>query len=205
MKWDDASRVDTSMDQLFIQDLQRELARYRIHDQGKTHSDKTRKRGSKGGARVRLKRQGLRRVPLPSIILANVQSLRNKTDELQANVINQHKYRDACIMAFSETWLMPTDTDSDLTISGFGAPVRLDRDSGATGKSQGGGVCVYLNQRWCNNVTVRESICTADIELLSVSVRPFYIPREFPQLFLTVVYIYILKRTPKMLLILLRE
>lgn len=93
------------MDQLLIQDLQRELARYRTHDQSKTHSDKNkiRKRGRKGGARVRLICQGLRRVPLPSIVLANVQSLKNKTDELQANIINQHKYRDACIMAFSET------------------------------------------------------------------------------------------------------
>lgn len=85
---------------------------------------------------------------------------------------------------------MPTDTDSGLIISGFGAPVRLDSDRDATGKFQGGGVCVYLDQRWCNNITVRESLCTADIELLSVSVRPFYLPREFPQLFLTVVYIH---------------
>ena len=29
-----------------------------------------------------------------------------------------------------------------------------------------------------------------DIELLSVSLRPLYLPREFPQLFVTVVYIH---------------
>ena len=33
-------------------------------------------------------------------------------------------------------------------------------------------------------------MCTADIELLSVSVRPFYLPREFPQIFVTIVYIH---------------
>ena len=105
----------------------------------------------------------LRRIPLPSIILANVQSLRNKTDELQANSNYLHEYRNACIMAFSETWLSSRDSDADLSISGFGAPVRLDRDAESTGKSQGGGVC--------SNITVRESICTADIELLSLFAR----------------------------------
>lgn len=33
-------------------------------------------------------------------------------------------------------------------------------------------------------------IFLADIKLLSVSVRPFYFPREFPQLFVNVVYIH---------------
>lgn len=37
-------------------------------------------------------------------------------------------------------------------------------------------------------VVVRETICK-DIEL-SVSLRPFYLPREFPQLFFTVVFIH---------------
>ena len=85
--------------------------------------------------------------PLPYIILANAQSLRNKIDDLQANSNYLQEYRNACIMAFSETWLSSKDTDTDLSISGFGAPVRLDRDAEATGKSQGGGVCVYINQR----------------------------------------------------------
>ena len=37
---------------------------------------------------------------------------------------------------------------------------------------------------------VREKICTPDLELLSISIRPFYLPREFPQLFFTLVYIH---------------
>ncbi len=39
-------------------------------------------------------------------------------------------------------------------------------------------------------VIVRESLRTPDIELLSVSLRPFYLPREFPQLFVMLVYIH---------------
>ena len=51
-------------------------------------------------------------------------------------------------------------------------------------------MCLYVNERWCKNVIVREQLCTPDIELLSVSLRPLYLPREFPQLFVTVVYIH---------------
>ncbi|XDV25563.1 hypothetical protein PO909_029463 [Leuciscus waleckii] len=54
----------------------------------------------------------------------------------------------------------------------------------------GGGVCVYINERWCKNYTVRDSHCSEDIELLSLSVRPYYLPREFGQVFVTVVYIH---------------
>lgn len=90
-------------------------------------------------------------------------------------------------MAFSETWLSSRDTDVDLSVSGFGA---LIIDAASTLNSPGGGGCIYINQPWCNNVTVRESICMADIQMLSVSVHPFYLPREFPQIFVTVVYIH---------------
>ncbi|KAK0136692.1 hypothetical protein N1851_027139 [Merluccius polli] len=55
------------------------------------------------------------------------------------------------------------------------------QDPAITRKTRGGG---------CRTVVVRESLCTPDIELLCVSLRPFYLPREFPQIFLTVVYIH---------------
>lgn len=88
-------------------------------------------------------------------------------------------------MAFTETWLTAEDTDCDLTIS-FGAPIRWDRGAYTTGKSQGGGVCLYVNQWWYTIIPVRETMCTADIELLSMSVRPSYLPCEFPQIFNTI-------------------
>ncbi len=155
---------------------------------GRSH--KIRKRGRRGGARLKLKKQSLSRIPLPSIMLSNVQSLWNKTDELQAQARYSHDFRNACLLAFTETWLSDRDSDADLETDGFGAPIRLDRDAAVTGKSSGGGVCLYINQRWCKSVTVREKLCTADIELLSVSLRPPYLPREFPQIFVTLVYIH---------------
>ena len=70
-------------------------------------------------------------------------------------------------------------------IKGFGCPSRLDRDKQTTGKEKGRNVCLYVNERWSKIVIVPEQLCTPYIELLSVSLRPMYLPREFPQLFVT--------------------
>ncbi len=157
-----------------------------------TNKKKKTRRGRKKKSRVRarLKRERGKHQPLPSVILANVRSIRNKTDELQANVTYMYEYRTAAILAFMETWLSSNDSDGSLYVDGFGTPTRLDRDSQLTGKKHGSGVCLYVNKRWCSSVTVRERLCTADIELLAVSLRPFYLPREFPQLFFILVYIH---------------
>ena len=69
-------------------------------------------------------------------------------------------------------------------------PLLSDRDSEGTGKQHGGGVCLYVNTRWCSTVIVREKLCIPDIELLAISLRPFYLPREFPQLFIILMYIH---------------
>ena len=60
-------------------------------------------------------------------------------------------------------------------------PISTDRDKIGTGKSQGGWVFLYMNEWWCDrsSLTVRKRQCTADIELLSVSLRPTYLPRDF--------------------------
>ena len=52
-------------------------------------------------------------------------------------------------------------------------------------------MCVYVNERWCNasNIIVRKQVCTRDVEMLSLSFRPKYLPREFGQVFVTTVYI----------------
>lgn len=149
---------------------------------------KVRKRGRRGGVRQRLKRLTLRRIPLPSMLLCNAQSIRNKMDKIQASVTHLETFRDACVMAFTETWLTPEDLDTDLTLTGLGAPVRLDR----------GGVCLYVNQRWCKHITVRETVCTTDIELCLCPCGPITSPVNFPNYF-SRLYTYILKPTQKML------
>ena len=36
-------------------------------------------------------------------------------------------------MAFTETWPTTTDSDSDMAVTGFGEPVRLERDASTMG------------------------------------------------------------------------
>lgn len=162
-----------------------------LNSNKKTRKTKVTRRGlKKGGVRARLKRETHKQRALPSIILANVRSLRNKLDELQACVNHLHEFRTASVLAFTESWLNNNDDDGMLHIDGFSPPLRLDRDSERTGKQHGGGVCLYVNNSWCSTVKVREKLCTTDIELLVVSLRPYYLPREFPQLFIILVYIH---------------
>lgn len=118
----------------------------RDHGSHTNSTRRIRKRGKRGGVRLRFKRQQLSRIPLPSVIMANVQSLRNKVDELQGNVRFHKDFKDCGVLAFSETWLSERDHDSDLYLDGFGTPFRLDHNAKVTGKTQGGGVCLYVNK-----------------------------------------------------------
>ena len=95
------------------------------------------KRGRKGGVRQRLRKME-NMPPLPLMILANVRTLKGlNMDELRANATFVNEYRDACLMAFTETWFNKNVGDRGTFIKGFGCPTRLDRDKQTTGKEQG--------------------------------------------------------------------
>ena len=49
------------------------------------------------------------------------------------------------------------------------------------GKRKGGGLAVFVNDRWCNpgHIIIKEHICRKGIELLAVSMRPYYLRKEF--------------------------
>ena len=145
-----------------------------------------RKRGHKGGVKERLRRRN-HKPPLPSIILSNVRSIRNKVDTLDALCKFDCDYRNAGVICLTETWLTDMDTDNSVMISNF-TSFRCDRDAN-NGKQKGGGVCVYINNKWCGNNHIVTSSCQPDIELLSLSVRPYYLPREFPVINIIAVYI----------------
>lgn len=71
-----------------------------------TRKPKKRKWGERGAVWLRLREQQLTYIPLPSMVMGNVQSLRNKLEVLQGNVHFLREYRDSYIMAFTESWLM---------------------------------------------------------------------------------------------------
>lgn len=150
---------------------------------------KTRKRGCRGGNKVKNRRRG-RKPVLPSVIMGNVNSLCNKVDELSACVRFDRLYRQSSLLCFTETWLTEGTPDSHVDLDGFTLH-RMDRDLSRTVQESGGGVCAFVNERWCHpdHATVKERISNENIELLVVSCRPYYLPREISHVLVTVVYI----------------
>ncbi len=102
-----------------------------------------RKRGKRAGVLVRLRRRAFR-PPLPTILLANVQSLDNKLCELRARISYQRETRDCCVICLTETWMSAMVPDSAIELTGFSVH-RSDRTKELTGKSRGGGVFVSIS------------------------------------------------------------
>ncbi|KAK0143498.1 hypothetical protein N1851_018336 [Merluccius polli] len=75
-----------------------------------------------------------------------------------------------------ETWFNRDVPDNFVQVDGF-SHVRLDRDENS-GKTGGGGVCIYIKDSWCSNFAIRDTICNPDLELL-----------EFSNIFVCAVYI----------------
>lgn len=135
-----------------------------------------RKRGNRAGILVKVRRRQ-HRPTLPTILLANVQSLENKLDEFRARLQFQRESRDCHVFAFTETWLEPTLEDSAILPDGLSV-FRQDRTS-ESGKTKGGGVCLFVNKRWCNDTQVISAGCSPHLEHVMIRCRPYYLPREF--------------------------
>lgn len=140
---------------------------------------KLRRRGRRGGIQLRLRRRGM--------ILSNARSLRSKMEALRTNMRVCFEYREAGLLVFTETWLHKDIPNSLIELEGFSL-VRADRNE-TSGKSRGGGICVFVSDSWCRNHSVRETVCSPDTELLCISLRPFYLPREFGNIVICSVYV----------------
>ncbi|KAK1784264.1 hypothetical protein P4O66_003712, partial [Electrophorus voltai] len=145
-------------------------------------------KGCDASKRPRRKRAGIRnrlrtwahRAPLPSILLANVQPLDNKLDNLQVPPVPE-----------GHSGLQPTLLHRIMAEpSGTKPSYRMDRTADS-GKSRGGGVCVMVNNSWCNDVSVvtLARSCSSNLELLALKFHPFYIPHEFTSVIVDTVYI----------------
>lgn len=146
-------------------------------------------RGCRVGAKVRMRRWRYKPF-LPSIIMGNVNSLMNKSTELEALLKMDRTYRECSLFFLTETWLADTIPDSAVNMPGF-TLVRADREAEKCGKTKGGGLALHVNNMWCHpgHITVKERICSRDVEVLAVSLRPYYVPREFSHIVAMVVYI----------------
>ncbi len=149
--------------------------------------ERGRKRGKRGGIRARL-RANPTRPALPTLMLSNVRSLENKLDLIQLTRSIQHEARDCCVFVFTETWLNNNIPDSAIQLNKLTC-YRADRDKTPSGKSRGGGLCLYINKEWCNNAAVLSKHCSPLVEFMFVKCRPFYLPREFTAIVIAAVYI----------------
>ena len=126
-----------------------------------------RKRGKRGGVRTRCRRRGPR-VPVPTVVSGNVRSLRNKMDELTALRRWNFAHHEASMLCLSETWLQENkDPDTAYAMDGFSL-IRSDRDE-KSGKSRGGGVCAYVNEKWCKNTAIFDKFWDLNTEYLTLS------------------------------------
>ncbi len=144
-------------------------------------------RGRCAGIRNRLRKRA-HSPPLPSILLANVQSLENKMDNLRVRISFQRDIRDCNILCLTETWLTPTVPVTAVTPSDNFSVLRMDRTAEAR-KTKGGGVCFMINKKWCDprNISILSRSCSPHLEHLSIICRPFYLPREFSSIVITAV------------------
>ncbi len=110
-------------------------------------------------ALVKLHQRGLR-TPLPSIHLANLRSLPNKTDKLLLLSQTNKDFFNFCCSVFH----------------------------GNLAESRGSGMCFYINETWCTDVTVLK-MCCSDLKMLFNNCKPFYSPREICSFILVSVYI----------------
>ncbi len=136
---------------------------------------------------MKLCQRGLR-TPLPSIHLANLCSLPNKTDELLLLSRTNKDFSNSAALCFTETWLNDAIPNSTLYLPNFQL-IRYDRNAESTGKLHGGGSCFYIKDRGCTDVTILKKMCRSDLEMLFINCKPFCSPREFCSFLLVSVYI----------------
>lgn len=77
--------------------------------------------------------------------------------------------------------------DSDVTITGF-QTMQADRNQQLSSKRKDRGLALLVNHKWCNpkHITVKEKLCSPDIELMAINLQSYYMPREFSHAILLV-------------------
>ena len=153
---------------------------------GRRRRSRKQKRGCRSGQLAKLRRQP-HKPPLPSIFLMNARFILNKMDELNLQMSENKYVQDCCILIITETWLHPLIPDGPIELAGRTAYC-WDRNIDS-GKSRGGGLCIYVHNNWCKDAIIMDSHCSSDLEYLTVKCRHFYLPREFTVVIVTAVYI----------------
>lgn len=88
------------------------------------------------------------------------------------------------------TSLQPGDTTPDETITPHDhTAFRGDQNTADSGKTQGGGTAVLVQEPWCVDCEVISRSWYVNVEFLTMRLRPFYLHRELQCIIVRVVYI----------------
>ena len=107
-------------------------------------------------------------------------------DKLKLQIATNRLIQDCCILLITETWLNSSIPDIEIKLASRTAH-RQDRNSNS-GKTKGGGVCLYVGNNWCTNNATINSHCSPDLEYITIKCRPAYLPWEFTVVIVTAVY-----------------
>ncbi len=148
-----------------------------------------RKRGKRAGVLVRLRRRPLR-PPLPTILLANVQSLDNTLCKLRARISYQRETRDCCIICLTETFMSAVFQTQPSILRGSPCTAWTERKS-SQGKAEVG---VFVSLSTTRGVmkgiyTLLNPSAPLIWNFILLLCRPFWLPREFTAIIITAVYI----------------
>lgn len=77
------------------------------------------------------------------MIMGNVNSLTNKTEELAGLVKNQRLYRECSVLCSTETWLTSDTPDANVDLPGL-TIVRVDRDAQKSRRCKGGVLTLFI-------------------------------------------------------------
>ena len=138
---------------------------------------RTRKRGKRAGIRVNHS-TNKGKVPLPAVIITNAQSVRHKLDELHALLQTKRLINLSQLICITESWLTPEITKSRTELDGY-SQYRNDRLPDKSGKSCGGGILVYIDNKWSTNNQIIHNHTDEHLEIMTVKSRPHWLPREF--------------------------
>lgn len=141
------------------------------------HRERRQKRGCCAGALARVRKQQFKPL-LPSIFLTNARSIVHKIDDLELLLETNYSVRNCCV---TKTWLNDRIPDATVQLAGR-TTHHFDRKADS-GKTRGGGLCIYTH-----NSRTTNTHCTPDIETITVICRPFYLPRELTVVIITTVY-----------------
>lgn len=135
--------------------------------------------GKIAGIQARLK-NFQNKLLLPSLFVANTQSILNKIDQLRLRISSQ-KWN-SCVLFFLETCL--NANIPDLAIKLIGRTVYRADWTADSGKHKGGGMCIYVSNSWCTSVDITEQHCTPDLEFIMLKANLSSYQRSSPPCFL---------------------